>query len=62
VGGHTLYSLDPSGILYALDIDTGLRRAEISLGFAVPHFATPTISQGRIFVGTYKGVSAVAIV
>jgi outer membrane protein assembly factor BamB len=61
VGGHTLYSLDRDGNLYALDIDTGLERAEISLGFAVPHFATPSLSQGRIFVGTYEGVSAVAI-
>jgi outer membrane protein assembly factor BamB len=62
VGGHTLYSLDLDGILYALDIGTGLERAEISLGIAVPHFATPAISQGRIFVGTYKGVSAVTLV
>ena len=61
VGGHTLYSLDPGGTLYALDIDTGLVRAELSLGFAVPHFATPSLSQGRIFVGTLEGVSAVAI-
>jgi hypothetical protein len=36
-------------------------RAKLSLGFAVPHFATPTLSQGRIFVGTSKGVSAVTI-
>jgi hypothetical protein len=62
VGGHTLYSIDYGGILYALDIDTGLVRAKLSLGFAAPHFATPAISQGRIFVGTYEGVSAVAIV
>ncbi|HEX6553099.1 MAG TPA: PQQ-binding-like beta-propeller repeat protein, partial [Ktedonobacteraceae bacterium] len=61
VGGHTLYSLDTNGTLYALDIDTGQLRASISLGLAVPHFATPTISQGRIFVGTLEGVSAVAI-
>jgi outer membrane protein assembly factor BamB len=61
VGGHTLYSLDPGGTLYALDIDTGLVRAELALGFAVPHFATPSLSQGRIFVGTLEGVSAVAI-
>jgi len=61
VGGHTLYSLDYGGILYALDIDTGLIRAKLSLGFTVPHFATPTLSQGRIFVGTSKGVSAVTI-
>jgi PQQ-like domain len=61
VGGHTLYSLDYGGTLYALDIDTGLIRAKLSLGFAAPHFATPTLSQGRIFVGTSKGVSAVTI-
>jgi len=61
VGGHTVYSLDPGGILYALDIDTGLARAKVSLGLAVPHFATPALSRGRIFVGTTKGVSAVTI-
>ncbi len=61
VGGHTLYSLDLDGTLYALDITTGLVRAQLSLGFAVPHFATPTISRGRIFVGTYQGVSAVTL-
>ena len=62
VGGHTLYSLDLDGTLYALDTETGLVRAQLSLGMAVPHFATPTLSQGRIFVGTYTGVSAVALV
>ncbi len=61
VGGHTVYSLDPGGILFALDIDTGLVRTKLSLGFAVPHFATPTLSQGRIFVGTTVGVSAVTL-
>ena len=61
VGGHTVYSLDPSGTLYALDIDTGLVRTKLSLGFAVPHFATPALSQGRIFVGTTVGVSAVTL-
>jgi outer membrane protein assembly factor BamB len=62
VGGHTLYSLDLDGTLYALDTETGLVRAQLSLGMAVPHFATPTLFQGRIFVGTYQGVSAVALV
>jgi outer membrane protein assembly factor BamB len=61
VGGHTLYSLDPDGVLYALDIDTGLARAKLSLGVMLPHFATPTLSQGRIFVGTMVGVSAVTL-
>lgn len=62
VGGHTLYSLDTNGILYALDTETGQVRAQLSLGMAVPHFATPSLSQGRIFVGTYEGVSAVTLV
>jgi len=62
VGGHTLYSLDPGGTLYALDTETGLVRAQLSLGIAVPHFATPTLSRGHIFVGTYEGVSAVTLV
>jgi outer membrane protein assembly factor BamB len=61
VGGHTVYSLDPDGILYALDIDTGLARAKLSLGVMLPHFATPTLSRGRIFVGTMVGVSAVTL-
>ena len=61
VGGHTLYSLDLGGTLYALDTGTGLVRAQLSLGIAVSHFATPTISRGRVFVGTYKGVSAVTL-
>src|SRR6266446_2388470 len=61
VGGHTLYSLDPGGTLYALDTETGLVHAQLSLGMAVPHFATPTLSQGRIFVGTFEGVSAVTL-
>jgi outer membrane protein assembly factor BamB len=61
VGGHTLYSLDSGGTLYALDTETGLVRAQLALGMAVPHFATPTLSQGRIFVGTMVGVSAVTL-
>jgi len=61
VGGHTLYSLDQNGTLYALNTDTGLVRTQLSLGIAVPHFTTPTLSQGRIFVGTFEGVSAVTV-
>jgi outer membrane protein assembly factor BamB len=61
VGGHTVYSLDPGGILYALDTETGLARAKLSLGVMLPHFATPTLSRGRIFVGTMVGVSAVTL-
>jgi outer membrane protein assembly factor BamB len=61
VGGHTVYSLDHDGTLYALDRETGLVRAQLSLGMAVPHFATPTLSQGRVYVGTLEGVSAVTV-
>jgi outer membrane protein assembly factor BamB len=61
VGGHTVYRLDLDGTLYALDTETGLVRAQLSLGMAVPHFTTPTLSQGRIFVGTFEGVSAVTL-
>ena len=61
VGGHTLYSLDPGGTLYALDTATGQVRSQLSLGIAVPHFTTPTLSRGRLFVGTYEGVSAVTL-
>jgi outer membrane protein assembly factor BamB len=61
VGGNTVYSLDQNGILYALDIATGMVRTKLTLGFAVPHFVTPTISDGHIFVGTIEGVVAVAL-
>ena len=61
VGGHTVYSLDQMGTLYALDIATGKPRAQLSLGVAPPHFVTPTISNGQLFVGTTQGVVAVAL-
>jgi len=61
VGGNTVYSLDQDGTLYALDIATGKVRTKLTLGLEVPHFATPTIADGRIFVGTIKGVVAVAL-
>jgi outer membrane protein assembly factor BamB len=60
IGGQTVYSLDPSGTLNALDIATGALRAEISVG-AASRFATPTLSQGRVFVGTLTGIVAVTI-
>jgi outer membrane protein assembly factor BamB len=61
VGGNTVYSLDQDGTLYALDIATGTVRATLALGAASPHFATPTISDGRVFVGTMQGVVAVSL-
>jgi outer membrane protein assembly factor BamB len=60
VGGQTVYSLDPSGTLYALDIASGATRTSIAVG-ATSRFATPTLWQGQIFVGTLSGVTAIAI-
>ncbi len=65
IGGHTVYDQDANGTLYAYAIDSGALRAKISLGEeasgGIPHFATPTIVGGRIFVPTLTGVSAVNI-
>ena len=59
IGGETVYSLDPTGTLYALDIATGGVRATLAVG-ATSRFATPTLSQGSVFIGTLTGVVAVA--
>ena len=59
VGGHTVYSLDPSGTLYALDADTGSVRATVPVG-QTSRFATPTLSGGYVFVGTLTGAVAIA--
>lgn len=62
VGGNTVYSLDPAGgTLYALDAATGSVRATISVG-STSRFATPTLFQSSIFVGTLTGIVAVGIV
>ena len=58
IGGKTVYSLDPGGVLYALDTATGVLRATLSVG-ATSRFETPTISQGSIFIGTLSGIVAV---
>ena len=58
VGGHTVYCLDPGGTLYALDMESGQVRATVSVD-ATSHFATPTLSGGRVIVGTLTGVVAV---
>lgn len=59
VGGRTVYAIDPSGTLYALEIETGKVRASVSVG-ATSRFATPTLYRDRIFVGTMEGITAVA--
>ncbi len=61
IGGNTVYSLYPSGgVLYALDAATGSVRATISVGTA-SRFATPTLFQNTIFVGTLTGIVAVNV-
>jgi outer membrane protein assembly factor BamB len=61
VGGHTVYSLSmDEGVLYALNSETGTVRARVSVG-GVTRFATPTLSQGVVYVGTVDGVVAVKI-
>lgn len=59
VGGHTVYSLDRGGTLYAIDSGSGKVRTMVSVG-ETSRFATPTLWQGRIFVGTLTGVVAVS--
>lgn len=59
IGGHTVYSLDPGGgMLYALDSATGSIRATISVG-TTSRFATPTLFQGTVLIGTLTGIVAV---
>ncbi len=61
IGGQTIYSLDPSGgTLYALNAATGQVRASIAVG-ETSRFATPTLVQNRLFIGTLAGVVCVSI-
>ena len=59
VGGGAVWTVDlAAGTLYALDPGTGAVRASVSVG-PVPHFASPTLSGTRAYVGTMSGVTAV---
>ena len=60
VGGHTVYSLDPGGTLYALDVASGNTRTTLSVG-TTSRFATPTLSGNQVFIGTLAGVVAATI-
>jgi len=60
VGGHTVYSLDYSGKLFAFNIENGEVRTSLALS-QTSRFATPTFGKGLIFVPTMTGVVAVAI-
>jgi outer membrane protein assembly factor BamB len=60
VGGGRVWSLNTdNGNLYALDEATGGVLASISVG-ALPHFASPTLWNGQVLVGTMAGVVAIA--
>ena len=51
---------DGAGVLYALDQRTGKQSAQVQVGKG-PHFASPTLSQDRAYVGTLDGITAVSI-
>ncbi len=60
VGGGAIWSLNvEAGDLVELEVGTGAATARVAVG-AVPHFASPTLWSGRVFVGTMHGVVAVA--
>jgi outer membrane protein assembly factor BamB len=59
LGGGALWVVDyDGGTLYALDPGSGTVRQQVSVGRS-PHFASPTLSAGRVFVGTLTGVTAI---
>jgi outer membrane protein assembly factor BamB len=57
IGGGAVWTASGSH-LYALDVKTGSTRASISVG-TLPHFASPTLWNGLVFIGTMSGVFAV---
>jgi outer membrane protein assembly factor BamB len=59
IGGGVIWSLAlGSGELQALSPSTGTVLARIGVG-PVPHFASPTLWDGLVFVGTMTGVTAI---
>jgi outer membrane protein assembly factor BamB len=61
LGGGAVWVASPSsGRLYELDQQTGAVRQRISLGGALPHFVSPSLSGGLVLVGTLTGVTAVS--
>ncbi|MBO0867182.1 MAG: cellulose binding domain-containing protein [Micromonosporaceae bacterium] len=59
IGGGAVWWVDYNGgNLYALNPSTGAVLAQIRVGVA-PHFASPTLSGNRAYVGTNVGVTAV---
>jgi outer membrane protein assembly factor BamB len=61
LGGGAVWSVNTStGRLVALNPSTGATMGSISVG-AVPHFASPTLWQNQIFVGTMGGISSTSV-
>ena len=60
LGGGAVWVADWSaGILYELSQATGRVQHQVSLGGALPHFASPSLSGDLALVGTLAGVAAV---
>ncbi|HEU5416685.1 MAG TPA: PQQ-binding-like beta-propeller repeat protein [Streptosporangiaceae bacterium] len=61
VGGGAVWVADwDAGRLYELSPATGRVRAQVSVGSALPHFASPSLSGGLVLLGTMHGVVAVS--
>jgi outer membrane protein assembly factor BamB len=60
VAGHTVYVVDRTGALYALNSQNGAVRAHIAIE-PTSRFATPTVAGRTLLVGTMSGVVAIAI-
>ncbi|MBF6605897.1 MAG: PQQ-binding-like beta-propeller repeat protein [Chloroflexi bacterium] len=59
IGGGAVWSIAiGAGELFALSPSTGAVLARIGLG-PVPHFASPTLWNGLVLVGTMRGVTAI---
>jgi hypothetical protein len=60
VVGHTVWTVQQDGMVYALDSQGGRVRATVSVG-AATRFATPAASGTALFIPTLAGVTAVAV-
>jgi polyvinyl alcohol dehydrogenase (cytochrome) len=59
IGGGAVWVADyDAGKLYALDERTGAVRSQVDTG-SLPHFASPTLSGSRAYLGTMNGVVAI---
>jgi hypothetical protein len=61
VGGGAVWVTDwAAGTLYELSPATGATRSSLSLGTALPHFASLSMTGSHAYLGTNQGVIAVA--